>query len=108
MIELSEVEDEIIRLTIVGILNAGYSIKVNDGEDFVTDFTTDINEITSVLKTTDCDYLYCYDKDLVQVGHVWFVYGNSEWEIICDYTISIEHGLNDALKFGELACDYYA
>ena len=111
MIELNNVEDEIIKLTIVGLLDAGYYISVFDGEETTVEFSRDIETITNALKTTDEDYLICYKNPKSGFVDDWvrFVYGNSPWEVICDYNVGLDinRAIVSALKFSDLACEYY-
>ncbi|AUS02246.1 SRCR domain protein [Vibrio phage 2.096.O._10N.286.48.B5] len=109
MIELEDVEDEIIKLAIIGLLNHGYFMSVFDGEETTVEPCRDIDLITQALKTTDEDFLHCFNnlEGHCCVGWVRLVYGNSEWEVICDYTTNLDDQLNAAKELADMACEYY-
>lgn len=107
MIELNKVEDEIIRLLVTQLLNAGYVISVDDGEEITVVRSDDIGLITESMKTTDEDYLYCHTETGLYRGFVRLVYGNCEWEVICDYSDTLEGVISDAVRFSGDACDFY-
>ncbi|AUR86158.1 SRCR domain protein [Vibrio phage 1.083.O._10N.286.52.B9] len=105
MIELENVEDEIIKLAIIGLLDDGYFISVFDGEDTTVEDCRNIDLITQALKTTDEDFLNC--RNSLNSGWVRLVYGNSEWEVICDYTTNLDDQLSVANELANMACEYY-
>lgn len=80
-----------VQRTWQALTDAGYSIVVQDGagEEFKgLDKSSAVNEVMS------CDdgyFLVFAEGESQRVGWVWFVFGNSPEEVICDYTISLEH-----------------
>lgn len=79
---------EVLRLVKI-ILNRGYSITVNDGEDDVVSKSKNLLEIRSALYSTDEDYLYVYKDDQKHhIGCIYLVYGNAKdgSEVVCDHS----------------------
>lgn len=70
------------------LLGQGLAISVFDGgEDHPV--TTDRQEVIDAVMETDEDYLNIY-ADGVTSGWIRLVYGNGEFEVICDNTLSAE------------------
>ena len=72
------------------LLDAGFSLGVNDGEEITIHHSRNIEDIKDALFTTDEDYLYVYRakgdcKDTRPDGWVRLVYGNYGWDVISDY-----------------------
>lgn len=80
--------EKIIREALVDLLLAdGYELAVDNGE-YVSGFTKNPEITKKMLGDTDEESLLTR-KD----GHkssVFLVYGNSGWDVICDYGISLE------------------
>ena len=87
--KLISIEDQIIKATIQVLLDAGYALSVNDGEE-----TTLYRSVTPLLifkamKTTDEDYLVVF-RGAERAGWVRFIYGNDGVEVINDFTINLD------------------
>ena len=72
------------------LLDAGFSLGVNDGEEITIHHSRNIEDIKDALFTTDEDYLYVYRakgdrKDTRPDGWVRLVYGNDGWDVISNY-----------------------
>ena len=72
------------------LLDAGFSLGVNDGEEITIHHSRNIEDIKDALFTTDEDYLYVYRakgdrKDTRPDGWVRLVYGNDGWDVISGY-----------------------
>lgn len=90
-------EKTVVKALVSNILLAGYSISVNDGEDWVVRRSTDKKLIIGSLFSTDEDYLMIFDPRVLNatdktrtVGSFHLVYGNSADEVIADYTDNAE------------------
>lgn len=75
------------------LLDAGFSLGVDDGEEVTLQFSRDIEAVKKALFTTDEDYLYVYRADRNPRalekrpdGWVRLVYGNDGWDVISDYS----------------------
>lgn len=91
-------ERGIVRTLIRVLIDAGYEITVDNGED----------DLVSTSKTEIFDYLCQTDNDtlsLYKAGEtpkiVWLVWGNDPWEVVADYSESLE----DLLKPVWEACE---
>ena len=104
--KLISVEDQIIKATIAALLEAGYFLSVNDGEENTIEFAGRGSEVFKAMRTTDEDYLLVHESDeLAQIGWVRFIYGNGETEVINDYTVNLEPVM---VKITELIDEYEA
>lgn len=87
-----EVERRIAQQAIADLLEAGYTLGVNDGEEITIKESTDAEAVLKAMATTDEDYLLAY-RDGKRVGWVRFIYGNDGWDVINDYTTNLEEAL---------------
>ena len=71
-------------------LEAGYGIGVYNGEETVIKNSTSFKAIMAELFSVDEESLLFW-KDGKKAGHVFLVYGNDGWDVICDYTTNLEH-----------------
>jgi hypothetical protein len=92
-------EGEIAAEVAEKLIEAGYYVSVFDCEEFTLIDSRDVNKIVEAMFTTDDDRLYVRKvkgqrdpetKRRVFDGWIWFVYGNSGWDVICDYTTNLE------------------
>lgn len=93
------IEKQIAIAAAQGLIDAGYSVAVYDGEEIAQEDTTDINKIKDALFATDEDHLMAY-KDGSLRGSVSLIYGNDGWDVMADYSTSLEPAL---LAANELA-----
>lgn len=96
---MSIVEALIINRLLTALLAAGYAIKVNDGEDDVTNYLIDRVKIAEAMNTTDEDRLIV--KLGGHKGFISLIYGN-EADIISDYTINLEDVVGPVQAYSEL------
>ncbi len=87
--KLISIETQIIKATIDALLNEGYSIEVNDGEDIALHRTRNAGAILSAMRTTDEDYLRM-SRLIIDCGWVQFIYRNEDVDVINDYTVNLE------------------
>ena len=81
------IERRIVTALIDRALAEGYELSVDDGA-FKHPWTTDRAEVIDNIMEADEDRLY-----LRKDGHtawVYLVYGNSGWDVICDYHTRLE------------------
>lgn len=86
-----KIEDQIIRATIQELLDAGFLVSVNDGEETTVVRSRYIDKIFQALRTTDQDYLYAHkpDEGNLIYGWVWLIHENGV-DVISDHTVSLE------------------
>ena len=104
------VEQTIALVTAQALLDAGFSLGVNDGEAITIHHSRNLEAIKAALFTTDEDYLYVYHdkgnaKDQPDFHWVRFVYGNDGWDVINDYSANLEPHFELVQKLIDYACD---
>lgn len=112
------IEQTIALVTAQALLDAGYLLGVNDGEEVTIHHSRDLNAIQDALFTTDEDYLLIYkpvvsgvDPQVLDTAPdfwVRFVYGNDGWDVISDYCVALEDVIGDGTvvqKLIDYACD---
>lgn len=77
-----EQADVLVRI----LLDRGYSVSVNDGEEWVLKRSTDRTAILAVLGSTDSDTIRIRDENGDSVATFLLVYGNGPGELIADHT----------------------
>ncbi len=87
---LISIEKQIIWRVILALLEDGYIIQVNDGEEICQTPTRDPGTIFVAMRSTDEDYLIT-NKSGKKTGWVHFIYGNDGHDVINDYTVNLEH-----------------
>lgn len=99
--DLTEIENPVVRkriaterkivLAIIDkALAEGFELSVDDGEETYP-WTTDRKTVIDAIMNTDEDWLRLRKGDLH--GTIFLVYGNSGWDVICDYHTSLEEFL---------------
>ena len=90
-------EDTIIRAVVKKLIKAGFTIAVHNGEDLSLEHSTDLEAILGSLRATGSDMLIADHTEQQSRGAVLLVYGNDPFEVIADYSLSIETHLQKAL-----------
>ena len=92
-----KLENTIIRVFIREALQRGYTLTVTTyGENEITR-SNKINKIVDALRATDYDKLRVHDGERY-IGSVLLVWGIDPWEVICDYSLSIEDMVEPAMR----------
>lgn len=94
-------EKRIVVKTVECLLAAGLQVSVCDGEDTTLKNSNDKTAIIAALFTTDDDYLFVRADSGAGRRMVHFVYGNDGWDVINDYSVSLETVIKPALKLAE-------
>ena len=76
------------------LLAAGFSISIDNGEGTEIEKSTDVKAIFKALMLCD-DELVIAVKDGRRFGWVRLIYGQSGWDVICDYTTNLEQWIGD-------------
>jgi len=99
------VERAIARRVILDALAAGYALNVNNGGDEheLPAPSTKVKEVLGAMFATDDEHLMFY-KEGKRVGWVWFIYGNSGYDVVSDYTCNLE----DVMQGADALADKYA
>lgn len=100
MPSIREAEEQIARQIIQDGIAAGYTIDVYDGGATALKRSVDPEAIIGAMFSTDSDMLVFYEGDRRQ-GCVWFVYGNTGWDVVADYSTYLEPILANANKLSD-------
>ena len=98
-----EVERKIAAAFITAALAAGYTINIHNGGSGpeLPQPSSDKEVILAAMFATDDEHLMVY-KDGKQIGWVYFVYGNSGWDVISDYSTNLGPLMAEADKISEM------
>jgi len=92
-----KIERQIARKTATDLIAAGYSVAVFDGEEIALEASTDVRAIIAAMFSTDEDYLFAMTPAdggaMKRAGWVRFIYGNTGYDVINDYTTNLEAAL---------------
>jgi len=93
------VEKRILTSVITAMLNAGYMISIDNGdnqggEDYELQNGTSVNQVLKSCMLTDDERLYAI-KDGKVFGWAYFVYGNDGWDVLNDYTVNLDPIIGD-------------
>lgn len=97
---IRQVEKLIAKRVIADALAAGFALGVNDGEETVLENSTNPDAVLAAMFSTDDDHLLFY-KDGKRVGWVRFIYGNSGYDVVNDYTVNLEPVMVGATKLAD-------
>lgn len=105
-----KIEREIADAFLTEALAAGFAINVDNGGDTeeLPNPVVDRGVLLGTMFATDEDRLNLYTTNLVggtarwrKVGQVVFVYGNSGWDVISDYSPRLKHVMTKAEELSE-------
>jgi hypothetical protein len=85
-----DIEKRIASMVVRDAIAASYSVTVFDGEMHTVIKSRIARQVIDALMTTDEDVLKIYDHMGTYIGMVYFVYGNDGFDVICDYSVSLE------------------
>jgi hypothetical protein len=92
----------IVRKVVIDALAAGYTLSVNDGGDeLAIKNSTSRKAVMAALINTDEDYLIFRRPGVKGHGWVRFIYGESGWDVICDYSTDLDDVLAGANALAE-------
>jgi hypothetical protein len=92
---VQEMDEAIVRQVVATAIAAGYVLTVFDGEEYPIKECGDAEKVFAAMRATDDDRLDIM-KDGRRIGWVYFVYGNTGWDVICDHSNGIEELLTGA------------
>lgn len=93
------VEKRIAKKTIETMIAAGYFVSVFDGEEVACKYTQDAKVALDAMMACDEEWLRVGmlnpsikpdAKPYKRIGEVFFVYGNDGFDVVNDYSISLE------------------
>lgn len=80
-------EARIARKIVKDALANGWTISINDGEEWTVKNSTDSRTILDAMCSTDSDVLRLRDAAGEAIGNIWLVWGNDE-DVISDHSDS--------------------
>lgn len=83
-------EGKIARKLVSELLARGFSVSVNDGEEWTVNRSTDKAEIVGALFSTDEDIIRGFRADGQTIGMAYLVYGNDGYDVVNDYSTGKE------------------
>lgn len=92
-------ERKVARRTIRALRAAGYTLGVHNGEELVLHHAADERKILAEMFTVDEEHLIAYGPDGKRAGSVFFVYGNAGYEVINDYSLSLDAVMEPVLDY---------
>jgi hypothetical protein len=95
-----EIELAIARQVILDLLADGYSISLHDGEDIVVSSSTVCTDILNAMFSVDEETLLVYTPE-GNCRMVQFVYGNDGYDVVSDYSVSLEKTLKNSRKLAD-------
>lgn len=101
------IEKQIANRVIKDFLAAGFVISVNDGEEITLAHCDKPRKIAGAMFTTDEDYLIIHAKDgesFKRKGWVRFIYGNDGWDVVSDYSTSLEEWMAPINNWSDKFC----
>jgi hypothetical protein len=96
-----QIEREIVQCAVTDLIACGYAITVGDGESYPIKRSRDVLAVMRELFATDEEVLYVVRGNGSVMGHVLLVYGNDGYDVIADYTMSLEADLAGANALAE-------
>lgn len=96
------IEQLIARKTLQTLIDAGYLVTVNDGEDDVVKDSNQVEICLAAMFSTDEDFLKVKPDTTpgavfknppaqpLTKGWIRFIYGNDGWDVINDHTVNLE------------------
>lgn len=90
-------EQQVMRQCIADLLEAGYWLTLNNGgDDFEIPWTKDGEIVFNAMRQADEDILWCKTDPNSKGGKiVYFIYGNDGYDVINDYSSSLEEVLTN-------------
>jgi hypothetical protein len=83
-------ELQVVTAVVDEALKRGWAVSVFDGEETTVEQSKDREAIIAALRTTDEDQLTFHTDDSMTRAWVRLIYGNLPWEVVNDYSVSLE------------------
>lgn len=87
------------------MLAAGHTVSVHDGEEMALRKSVSLDEIMGALFSTDMDYMIAHDATTGKaIGKVFLVYGNDGYDVINDYSVTLEDLMKPVEAYADGLC----
>jgi len=100
MMDRQEMERAIAGRFAQTVIDAGLTISVDNGEYISLRKSSDVDAVIKDLMACDMDWLHVHDGEK-RIGTLLLVYGNDGYDVICDYSVSLEAYVKDADRLAE-------
>lgn len=98
---VTQMEEAIVIAVVKQLIATGHKLSVDNGGDtYEIKNSTDADAVLKEMRATGEDFLYT-KKEGDPKRYVQFVYGNDGYDVICDYTQTLEPYLSDAMALIE-------
>lgn len=81
-----EMERRMASALVKAILDRGYTVSVDNGEDWAISRSRSYRAVMDALWQTDEEYVLAYSADGKRAGTFFLVYGNDGYDLIADFT----------------------
>lgn len=97
------IEILVVRKLLDVVIEAGYDVTVDDGEEFPVERSTDRRAILDAVFAVDecCVTVRCDDGRAIRAGRIFLVLGNSGWDSISDHSAILEDLLAPVNEYAE-------
>jgi hypothetical protein len=96
-----KIERRIVKTAVKALIEAGFTVSVNDGEEIVLTDSIDAKAIEAAMFSTDQDQLHVTRTSDGLRGWVLLIYGNDGHDVIADNTVNIEDVLKPATELAD-------
>lgn len=97
-------ESMIARRLISDAIKAGMTVSVHDGEEITVRLSSSVSDVLRAMRTVDEEHLLFYQGGN-RIGSVFFCYGNDGWDVINDYSTSLESVVAGANELADRLCN---
>lgn len=101
VIARQKIERRIVRELLKQLIANSYYVAVDNGETFQQTDKQTPTGIMALMFQTDDEWLKCRDKVSGKVSTVMLIYGNSGWDVVADYSMSLEHVMEPVHKLSD-------
>lgn len=96
----------IVRAAVDGLLAAGYSVSVCDGDAWPVERSVEAGAVMAGLFACDTEWLRVYKADGPDfIGSVLLIYGNDGYDVIADHSVSLTDALGAADNLADLLAE---
>lgn len=96
------IEQKVIRKLIDIVLEREYVISVYDGEEWVLHRSASKKAICAAMMSTDEDMWRIGKPSGDRIGKVWFIYGNEGYDVVHDYSYTVDCNGKSVGPMGEI------
>lgn len=112
-----EIEKRITKKLVESLIAQGLYVSIYDGENIACQITQDANAAHAALGACDEEWVRVSvrndstepdAKPFKRLGNIFLVYGNDGYDVIADYSVSLEAYLKDVNEYAEQQEELYA